>query len=826
MLIHHLKTAWRNLLKYKTQNIISILCLSVGVVCFSVVFQFMYHIAIDYYLTTIDDSTVYFEVYERTENDEKEPHLATDASDIQRERVTLNRDFYERLYQADIPAMVEILYHWQNGAFGEWKRNEKNKLSRALTDFYTVSPHFLHTLHYRSAITGKRLPVLKEGDVVITEKVRDNYFGKGTDARGKKLPFNFKIDGLELSYIITDVVNVSDRMSEHFNNGIIICLKLPEEIYRRTNGMEILKKDGFTAADLHKQISSAMPEYRFTYREKKFDPERDSLMAGLLLVLLLLGSGVLIISLSGFLKMQLQLFSLRSREMALRRTMGAKPRQLFMMLAAEICIVFIATALASAVITANLGTYAIPIIEQIRGNRICMDVDDFHRRAQQINIVAFFITLALAGFSVRRQLHTPVGMRVGRSGHPRTAGQSAALTIQFVTSIFLTFALLATYSLATFLAMQEMGSERVSSKPYKNTLFTEAKMDEIYPEFKEKMMTINEVENVSKVLQFECESNQIDTTICSYYSILKNKDNSLENYMYHFLVSDAYLFHHFNIKVRTDAPVSPNELKCRIYVPTEQAAHYYKKWNLKPYPNADVRNLFNNRSYIHVGYAAAPLNFRRPTPSFWIVDEDVDYRKEENYHLGITNEITNFLVFIQNGKYVKFHEAVAETFKEEEPGLEHRVNALFLTSLYDQYFIVLRMTDMICSLCLIIVIVSIICIIASVYSAISLECRGREKEVALRKIHGAHPRHIVRLFGAYYLRLLCIAALIVAVISSVPLAIFKVSVGNDIPTKEWLIVIGGLVFSQLLISAITLSTIARKIYRVSRINPAEVIKKD
>ena len=823
MILHHLKTAWRNLLKYKTQNIISILCLSVGVVCFSVVFQFMYHIAIDYYFTNIDDSTVYFEAYERTENDEKEPLLALDGSDIQRKSIAFNRDFYERLYQADIPAMVEILYHDKDGVFEEWKKNEKNKLSRALTDICTVSPHFLHTLHYRSAITGKRMPVLKEGDVVITEKARDNYFGKGTDARGQKLPF--KIGGVDISYIITDVVNVSDRMSEHFNNGIIICQKLPGENYR-TYSNTILMKDGYTAADLHKQISSAMPEYYFKYREKKFDPERDSLMVGLLLVLLLLGSGVLIISLSGFLKMQLQLFSLRSREMALRRTMGAKPRQLFMMLAAEICIVFVATALASAVITANLGTYAIPIIEQIRGNRICMDVDDFHRRAQQINIVAFFITLALAGLSVRRQLHTPVGMRVGRSGHPRTAGQSAALTTQFVTSIFLTFALLATYSLATFLAMQEMGSERVSSKPYKNTLFTHAKMDELYPDFKEKMMTIDEVENVSKVLQFQCESNQIDTTICSYYSILKNKDNSLENYMYHFLVSDAYLFHHFNIKVRTDAPVSPNEWKSRIYVPTEQAAHYYKKWNLKPYPNADVRNLFNNRSYIHVGYAASPLNYRRPTPSFWIVDEDVEYRKEENYQLGITNETTNFLVFIKNGMYTKFHESVEKTFTEEVPGLKHRVNALFITSLYDLHFIVFRMLDMICSLCLIIVIVSIICIVASVYSAISLECRGREKEVALRKIHGAHPRHIVRLFGAYYLRLLCIAALIVAVISSVPLAIFKVSVGNDIPTKEWLIVIGGLVFSQLLISAITLTTIARKIYRVSRINPAEVIKKD
>lgn len=823
MLLHHLKTAWRNLLKYKTQNIISILCLSVGVVCFSVMFQFMYHIAIDYYFANIDDSTVYFEAYERTENDEKEPLLAPDGSDIQRKSIAFNREFYERLYQADIPAMVEILYHDKSAVLEQWEKNEKNELSRSLTSICTVSPQFLHTLHYSSAITGERMPVLKEGDVVITEKARDNYFGKGTDARGQKLPF--KIGGVDISYIITDVVNVSDRMSEHFNNGVIICQKLPGENYR-TYSYAILMKEGYTAADLHKQISSAMPEYYFKYREKKFDPERDSLMVGLLLVFLLLGSGVLIISLSGFLKMQLQLFSLRSREMALRRTMGAKPRQLFMMLAAEICIVFVATALTSAFITANLGAYAIPIVEQIRGNLICIDVDDFHRRAQQINIVAFFITLALAGFSVRRQLHTPVGMRVGRSGHPRTAGQSAALTIQFVTSIFLTFALFATYSLATFLAMQEMGSERISSKPYKNTLFTHAKMDELYPDFKEKMMTIDEVENVSKVLQFECESNQIDSTICRYYSILKNKDNSLENYMYHFLVSDAYLFHHFNIKVRTDAPVSPNEWKSRIYVPTEQAAHYYKKWNLKPYPNADVRNLFNNRSYIHVGYAAAPLNFRRPTPSFWIVDEDVEYRKEENYHLGVTNETTNFLVFIKNGMYAKFHESVEKTFTEEVPGLKHRVNALFITSLYDLYFIVLRMTDMICSLCLIIVIVSIICIVASVYSAISLECRGREKEVALRKIHGAHPRHIVRLFGAYYLRLLCIAALIVAVISSVPLAIFKVSVGNDIPTKEWLIVIGGLVFSQLLISAITLTTIARKIYRVSRINPAEVIKKD
>ena len=36
MTIHYLKAAFRNLLKYKTQNIISIIGLSVGILCFSI----------------------------------------------------------------------------------------------------------------------------------------------------------------------------------------------------------------------------------------------------------------------------------------------------------------------------------------------------------------------------------------------------------------------------------------------------------------------------------------------------------------------------------------------------------------------------------------------------------------------------------------------------------------------------------------------------------------------------------------------------------------------------------------------------------------------
>lgn len=37
MVLHYLKVALRNLLKYKTHSFISALCLAVGIVCYSIV---------------------------------------------------------------------------------------------------------------------------------------------------------------------------------------------------------------------------------------------------------------------------------------------------------------------------------------------------------------------------------------------------------------------------------------------------------------------------------------------------------------------------------------------------------------------------------------------------------------------------------------------------------------------------------------------------------------------------------------------------------------------------------------------------------------------
>lgn len=71
MFLHHLKTSWRNLLKYKVQNAISILCLAAGVVCFAITVYFMYNFGRHVYYNQIKQDIASFSVlatpYEETE---------------------------------------------------------------------------------------------------------------------------------------------------------------------------------------------------------------------------------------------------------------------------------------------------------------------------------------------------------------------------------------------------------------------------------------------------------------------------------------------------------------------------------------------------------------------------------------------------------------------------------------------------------------------------------------------------------------------------------------------------------------------------------------
>ena len=827
-LLHNLKTAWRNLLKYKVQNVISIACLAVGVVCFAITVHIMFNFARNLYYSSIDQGRPVFTIYEMSEEEFKNTakHDANGA-DRQLPMVDITKAFIDRLYSMKLPAMKEVhgivLIMISNFEFEDNTPQPKTYLAT----FAQCSPRRYHYLGYRSAITGERIPELNEGDVLITDDLRDKVFGKGVDPRGFRILT--EIDGSQRT--IRDVVNISERLEDFYNNAVIYCQKnyIAERQYNHINSLMIELAEGYTAQQLREQLAGALPEYYVALRWNAWDWTDEGLFYLTIIgVGLLLGSSVLLIGAVGFLKMQLQLFSLRAREMALRRTMGAKPRHLFMLLVTEMAIMFAFTAIATLLITVQLSRYAMSTIQRLNDG-ILFNVGVIVETGMWICLATLLCSLVVAFISLYRQLHSPVGMRVGRSGHPRTKGQSVMLGTQFAISMMLTFAVLGAFYALNVIAEQEYGSHTENKTPYRKTLM--ARMTSVDPDFANKIAQNKDVEHISKCIYACCDSEgpEVDEGLITHTRKYMDTDGTILGHAYSFLASDEELFDLLDIEISEDKPKDENQQKhiSAIYVRTEEVERLREKWDLPISRDVQTRRLYKDRSYTHIGYAPALIGYRpgsHSTPSFWIVDDDVTWLELTNFkELRAYSPEANYLIFPKDGKYAKVEDALTDLWREAQPG---NMNDVPVDNLYEEWFKGIRVLELMRELCLLLVIVSILCIVASVYSAIALESRGRQKEVALRKIHGAHSWDIMRLFGNYYLRLLLISGIIVGILSIAFIIIFATFALDGIESKDWMMILLYLILAILIVVAVTLLTISHKIWKVSKIHPAEVVKKE
>lgn len=115
--------------------------------------------------------------------------------------------------------------------------------------------------------------------------------------------------------------------------------------------------------------------------------------------------------------------------------------------------------------------------------------------------------------------------------------------------------------------------------------------------------------------------------------------------------------------------------------------------------------------------------------------------------------------------------------------------------------------------------VSLLLVVLSIYSAISLDTAGRQKEVAIRKINGASPVKIALMFGRSYMLIY-----ILSFTAAFPFVYYFASTVFMDSTfqinMDWGMVLA--LFVSMLI--VVLVTVAYKICKVMHINPAEIIK--
>jgi ABC-type antimicrobial peptide transport system permease subunit len=187
-------------------------------------------------------------------------------------------------------------------------------------------------------------------------------------------------------------------------------------------------------------------------------------------------------------------------------------------------------------------------------------------------------------------------------------------------------------------------------------------------------------------------------------------------------------------------------------------------------------------------------------------------------------DVTEIIVQPKEGAYDRVFADLKDVMQRINPKpLEQRV--LNLRKSLDEaiviYEVMQRGSWILSSVCL------VICLMG-IWSTIALDTRSRQKEVALRKVHGAKRKDIILLFGRLYLWLIAVATIVSAPLIIIFTTLLKQwasssvssSVANQI--SPVLPILASLALTVLIIALI----VGHHIRAVMKVNPAEMIAKE
>ena len=200
----------------------------------------------------------------------------------------------------------------------------------------------------------------------------------------------------------------------------------------------------------------------------------------------------------------------------------------------------------------------------------------------------------------------------------------------------------------------------------------------------------------------------------------------------------------------------------------------------------------------------------------------------QSLHMVILNMAINgqmsdsYVIVPEKGKYDSVKEEIEKVIECMNPNATEQV-VFDLKSKYVPQLVLhekmFRIAWILSAVCL------IICLMG-IWNAIVLDTRLRQKEVAVRKVHGAKRKDIALLFGRLYLWLLTIATVVsyplfVVLVKSVKKSSFNFL--SHIPMDS---IYQPLALSVAIIALVTLVIISVHIRKVMKVNPAEIIAKE
>ena len=772
MIQHYFKIAFRNILKYKTQSIISILGLAVGFTCFALANLWIhYEMTYDAYHEGADRMYILCKesVFGVNGYSTSMPYPAS---------TLLKNDFPE----------VEAAC-----AYTRWGQETDVKADgRVVRTCEMQADSCFMNMFNISVLSGSMDFMYSDEKIALTEDVAMRLFGS-VDVLGKEVK-NYNDDTRTVCAILANL-NHSNMtfgcwgqgeyfrkwQNDWYNGSFEIIIKLRKGTdpiaFQRKLAANETKADPRDPHGVFENIRLIpLDEYHYSSINRY-----KSFQFYYLILFSVAGALVILCSLFNYLSLFITRMRIRSREIELRKVCGSSIGGVVILLFIE----YLYIILLSGILGMALVEMALPAFKKMSG----VSGNIYGESLLYFVGILLLSLLLLVPFAIRRS-------------HIRNTGnkymlRKVSIAFQLAIGLLVTFCIIVMMKQIYFLTNTDLGWER------KNI----ASINLLYPD--------KDFETIAdKIKQFSCTKEVITGHCCllpkssGFSQSFKNwdgKEDGMKSIDMLSLWNCEKIVSFYNLQLLEGEMVKPTETnKIMINESAVKALGMSEPIGKKLY--------LDNRAWTITGiikdfHITAPTE---PIQPYTLITEDI--LKNSGFSIGKGQILIKF----HDGKWKELKQQIDSIFNREYPEVRYK---LFNTE--EEYAGYLKSENALVKLLSFVAVVCVLIAAFGIFSLITLSCEQRRKEIAVRKVNGATIRNILIMFVKEYMLLLTIAAVIAFPVGYVLMKLWLENYVERTVISAWIYfaIFGGIMI-------VIFACIGWRVWQAARQNPAEVIKSE
>ena len=772
MIQHYFKIAFRNILKYKTQSIISILGLAVGFTCFALANLWIhYEMTYDAYHEGADRMYILCKesVFGVNGYSTSMPYPAS---------TLLKNDFPE----------VEATC-----AYTRWGQETDVKADgRVVRTCEMQADSCFMNMFNISVLSGSMDFMYSDEKIALTEDVAMRLFGS-VDVLGKEVK-NYNDDTRTVCAILANLnhSNVTfgcwgqgeyfrKWQNDWYNGSFEIIIKLRKGTdpiaFQRKLAANETKADPRDPHGVFENIRLIpLDEYHYSSINRY-----KSFQFYYLIPFSVAGALVILCSLFNYLSLFITRMRIRSREIELRKVCGSSIGGVVILLFIE----YLYIILLSGILGMALVEMALPAFKKMSG----VSGNIYGESLLYFVGILLLSLLLLVPFAIRRS-------------HIRNTGnkymlRKVSIAFQLAIGLLVTFCIIVMMKQIYYLTNTDLGWER------KNI----ASINLLYPD--------KDFETIAdKIKQFSCTKEVITGHCCllpkssGFSQSFKNwdgKEDGMKSIDMLSLWNCEKIVSFYNLQLLEGEMVKPTETnKIMINESAVKALGMSEPIGKKLY--------LDNRAWTITGiikdfHITAPTE---PVPPYTLITEDI--LKNSGFSIGKGQILIKF----HDGKWKELKNRIDSIFTYEYPEVRYK-----LYNTEEEYTGYLKSEDALIKLLSFIAIVCMLIAAFGIFSLVTLSCEQRRKEIAVRKVNGAAIKDILLMFVKEYMLLLIIASVIAFPVGYVLMKRWLENYVEQTVISAWIYfaIFGGIMI-------VIFACIGWRVWQAARQNPAEVIKSE